>query len=101
MEVSGIPSNNQNDFLISINGRFDFNMVSRFRETYEKAPNQPKCYVIDLKDAEYLDSSALGILLSLREHAKQKDAEVKIINCNKNVMKILQVTRLDQLFSIQ
>ena len=100
MEISGIPSND-NDFLISIKGRFDFTAASLFRETYEGTTVQPKCYIIDLKEAEYLDSTALGVLLSLRDHAVRQQAAVKIINCNKDVKKILNVTKLDQLFSIE
>ena len=101
MQISGIPSNNENDFLISVKGRFDFNAAPLFRDTYEKTSTQPKCYIIDLKEAEYLDSTALGVLLSLREHAIRQHSAVKIINCNKDVAKILNVTKLDQLFLIE
>lgn len=101
MQIQGVTSNNGNDLLISVQGRFDFNGVSVFRDTYEQLRTPPKSYTIDFKETEFLDSSALGTLLSLRTHAMNTDAKVKIINANPDVQKILKVTKLDQLFLIQ
>ena len=101
MKVSAMPSNNGRDLVIAVKGRFDFSSLQLFRGAYENANRQPHTYIIDLKEADYLDSSALGMLLALREHAMHSGAEIKIINCNKDVKKILVITKLDEIFMIE
>ena len=63
---------------ISIKGRFDFAKHQEFRESYEK--NQLSAIVVDLKEATYLDSSALGMLLLLRDHAGGESADIRVVN---------------------
>ena len=67
---------------------------------HEQAPQEVSCYVVDLKDATYLDSSALGMLLLLRDHAGGDSSQVKIVNCNADVKKILSISNFEQLFTI-
>ena len=45
-------------------------------------------------------SSALGMLLLLRDHAGGDNAEVNLVNCNADVRKILTISNFEQLFSI-
>jgi HptB-dependent secretion and biofilm anti anti-sigma factor len=85
---------------ISIQGRFDFSAHKAFRESYEGVDTTPNCYAIDMREAEYIDSSALGMLLLLRDHAGGDSADVEIVNCNPDVKKILTISNFDQLFSI-
>jgi anti-anti-sigma factor len=55
---------------------------------------------VDLRDATYLDSSALGMLLLLRDHAGGDGSNIHIINCNPDVKKILAISNFEQLFDI-
>jgi anti-anti-sigma regulatory factor len=50
--------------------------------------------------ALYLDSSALGMLLLLRDHAGGDSANVQITKCNQDVKKILTISNFEQLFKI-
>ena len=61
----------------------------------------PKQYVIDLKGAVYLDSSALGMLLLLRDYAGGDESNVKILNPSEDVKKFLHISNFQRLFSIQ
>ncbi|MCY1445193.1 STAS-domain containing protein [compost metagenome] len=56
--------------------------------------------MVDLKGATYLDSSALGMLLLLRDHAGGEQAQISLIHCNPDVRKILSISNFEQLFSI-
>ncbi|MGH8376937.1 MAG: STAS domain-containing protein, partial [Pseudomonas sp.] len=56
--------------------------------------------VVDLKDATYLDSSALGMLLLLRDHAGGDDSDVRVVNSSTDVRKILAISNFDKLFDI-
>ena len=85
---------------IAIKGRFDFGSHQVFRDAYERFYKVPELYVVDLKDTTYMDSSALGMLLLLRDHAGGDDAEVQVININSGVRQILAISNVDKLFDI-
>ncbi|MBN2992835.1 STAS domain-containing protein [Pseudomonas cedrina subsp. fulgida] len=86
---------------IAIKGRFDFGSHQKFREAYERFYKVPETYVVDLKEATYIDSSALGMLLLLRDHAGGDRSDVRLINSNPDVCKILAISNFDKLFDIK
>ena len=85
---------------IKVEGRFDFVFHQDFRNAYEALEKAPERYVIDLKAASYVDSSALGMLLLLRDFAGGDAADITVINGNEDVKKILLISKFDQLFQI-
>ena len=92
---------NGNVVNISVSGRFDFASHKDFREAYRNAPSDSDNeYIIDLSSTEYIDSSALGMMLLLREHAGSDQAHVTIKGCRKEVKDILVVSNFDKLFKI-
>lgn len=101
MTISSATSENGKLLTITVQGRFDFSALQAFRSAYETLEAPAERYVIDLKDSEYLDSSALGMLLALRDFAGGDSANIKIINCKPDVRKILVITKLDELFTIE
>jgi anti-anti-sigma factor len=86
--------------VISVAGRFDFSQHQEFRDAYEDATDKPQIYKVDMREATYLDSSALGMLLLLRDFAGGDQARVEIVNCNADVRKILSISNFEQLFTI-
>ncbi len=101
MTITSTLSSDGTELTISIQGRFDFSSLQLFRNAYEKVTQKPLAYVIDLKESEYLDSSALGMLLALRDHAGGDTANIRITQCNSDVKKILVITKLDELFKVE
>ena len=97
--VTEVSSDGQK-LTISVKGRFDFGRHQEFRESYERLTKKPESIVVDLKEATYLDSSALGMLLLLRDHAGGDDSDVQVINSNSDVRKILAISNFDKLFDI-
>ena len=83
---------------ISIKGRFDFAKHKEFRQSYED--RNLNAVVVDLKDATYLDSSALGMLLLLRDHAGGDHSDIRVVNSSIDVKKILAISNFDKLFDI-
>ena len=86
---------------IKIQGRFDFSAHQEFRDAYEKCNAKPESYTVDMSETTYLDSSALGMLLLLRDHAGGDSSEIEIVNCNSDVKKILTISNFEQLFAIK
>ncbi len=95
-------SSHDNKVTISVHGRFDFNVHKEFRDAYETAlkNNQLEDFVIDFQPTEYIDSSALGMLLILRERVGSK-ARIKLTRCNKEIRSTLDISNFNKLFDIQ
>ena len=85
---------------IKISGQFNFNDHKDFRVAYHDSDGKSTMYVIDMADAEYLDSAALGMLLLLREHAGGDSSRIKITNCRDTVNQILKNAHFDKFFDI-
>ena len=86
---------------INVTGRFDYRLSRDFREAYRHIPGREGvAYHVDLKDVDFMDSSALGMLLLLREHAKCRGGAVVIEQPSDSINKILKVANFEQLFEI-
>ena len=101
MAVTSHVSGDGKKLTIAIKGRFDFGTHQAFREAYEKNGANDKSIVVDLKEATYIDSSALGMLLLLRDYAGGDDAEVQVVNSCNDVRKTLAISNFDKLFDIK
>lgn len=88
MAITALPSADGQELTIQIQGRFDFGAHQDFRDAYERVAITPRRYVVDLRNATYLDSSALGMLLLLRDHAGGENAQISLANCSPEVRKI-------------
>ena len=84
---------------ISVAGRFDFSAHQDFVKSYMHYAKGEKTFVVDLSGSEYMDSSAMGMLLQLREHA-DRDVRVKLSNANAGIKEILKIANFDKLFEI-
>lgn len=91
----------KHELTIYIGGRFDFRALNDFRDSYEKAGVIVNKYTVDLEESEYLDSSALGMLLTLRDYAGGDNADINIVNTPEDIKRILFITKLDSLFDIK
>jgi len=100
MSVSSTDTNSGKDVTILIKGRFDFNDHTEFRDSYRKYEAGAN-YALDMSDADYMDSSALGMLLLLREHAGGDSAKIRIVGCKPEIRKILSIANFQKLFEIQ
>ncbi|WP_221799274.1 STAS domain-containing protein [Oceanobacter mangrovi] len=100
MSVESKVSGDGQQLTIQVSGRFDFSAHQAFRDAYENPHSSVRKYVIDLSGTSYLDSSALGMLLLLRDYAGGDNADISITNCNPDVKKILAISNFEQLFVI-
>lgn len=92
----------QGQSVMRLNGRFDFNSHKVFRECYQNLldDNAVNTIVMDLSQVEYLDSSALGMLLQLKEKADASNKLIKLQNCSQLAKDVLAIANFDKLFEI-
>ena len=100
MGVNTTVTDSGNKITIAVAGKFDFQLYDEFRASYADTAGTGIEYVVDLLDTEYLDSSALGMLLLLREHAGCETSKIDITQASPDVQKILDVANFGKLFNI-
>ena len=101
MAINSSMSGDGKTLTIEVDGRFDASSLDEFRSCYEAASGNLESYEVNLRKAEYLDSSALGMLLVLRDFAGGDKAHITISNCSPEVKKIFAISSFEKLFSIQ
>ena len=85
---------------ITVVGKFDFQLYDAFRASYSDTDGAGAEYVVDFSKTDYLDSSALGMLLLLREHAGGETSKITILHASAEVKKALDVANFQKLFVI-
>ncbi|NRA59332.1 MAG: STAS domain-containing protein [Psychrobium sp.] len=92
--------NDSKDILITVSDRFDFSQYKVFRETYCDCNVAGTEFRLDLSDANYMDSSALGMLLLLKEHADKIQGKIVIQRPNESINKVLEIAQFHHLMEI-
>lgn len=88
--------------VIGLQGRFDFNAHREFREAVDQAIKETANPIqVDLGGVDYLDSSALGMLLMLRDKAKGAGKEVVLANARGAVKQVVDIANFGKLFALQ
>jgi HptB-dependent secretion and biofilm anti anti-sigma factor len=98
--VSVRATTDGNSLTIFVQGRFDFGVNREFRDAY-KSKSGIKLFRVDLSQTDYLDSSALGMLLLLKEYADASHGKVVLAHPQGNIRKILDIANFSRLFSIE
>ncbi len=88
--------------VIRLSGRFDFNAHREFRDAVDQVlkGDGPQQILVDFGAVDYLDSSALGMLLMLRDKARSAGKSVSLANCRGAVKQVIEIANFGKLFSI-
>ncbi|HJW26283.1 MAG TPA: STAS domain-containing protein [Rhodocyclaceae bacterium] len=88
--------------VIKLSGRFDFNTHRDFRSAYEPLviDSEVREVRVDFDGVDYLDSSALGMLLMLRDKMSGAGKEVSLGNVKGSVKQVLDIANFGKLFKI-
>ena len=79
---------------------FDYNYHKQFREAYKATDGKNSQYIIDMSNTTYIDSSGLGNLLLLRNHAGDNHSDITIKGAKNEVKKSLFGSNYERLFKI-
>ncbi len=101
MQIASAVTDNR--ATLSLNGRFDFHSHRDFRAAYEKALEIAGIREIEINFSavDYLDSSALGMLLLLREKAEAMGKLVVLVGLKGTVKQVLDIANFGKLFSVK
>jgi anti-sigma B factor antagonist len=57
-------------------------------------------FLIDFAQTGYIDSSGLGVLVSLSKKIREQGGELRLANLNEDLKTLFELTKLDTLFQI-
>ena len=101
MSINAEFSDNKSIYTIFINGDFNFSMLREFKNSYAVADVADAKVIIDFRETDMIDSSALGMLLNMQKDLNKEDQEITIINSKDFVRKILTITNFEKKFTIE
>ncbi len=85
---------------IQIEQKFTFDCHREMRAAYDGRPASTK-YILDFSRTDYIDSSALGMLLLLREAGGGDAHKIEFVNCKSAVQKVFSVANFGLMFNIK
>ena len=93
---------NDTHAILRLAGRFDFKAHREFSDAVDSLLVQAgvRPLQVDLAEVSYLDSSALGMLLMLRDKAKAANKDVALVGVKGSVRQVLDIANFAKLFAI-
>ena len=92
---------NEQAGVIEIHGEVTAFAEDALMEAYTEASNgKTKAVIIDFSDLEYMNSSGIGLLVTLLIRANRQKQQLMVIGLNDHYRQIFQLTRLDEAIGI-
>jgi anti-sigma B factor antagonist len=70
------------------------------QKVLEELENGERKFVVDFEKTGYIDSSGLGVLVSLSKKVREQGGELRLANLNEDLKTLFELTKLDTLFHI-
>ncbi|MHB1988742.1 MAG: STAS domain-containing protein [Acidimicrobiales bacterium] len=87
--------------VLSVRGEVDVSTAPELRERLvEVAQDGTKTVVVDLSEVTFLDSTALGVLVSGLKRFQAAGGDLKLVVNGRAVAKVLEITGLIEVFQI-
>jgi anti-anti-sigma factor len=86
-----------------LTGQFDFSAHRDFRQASDELLGAAAVHdiLVDFQQVDYLDSSALGMLLLLKEKSAAAGKTLALINCRDTVRQVLEIACFGKIFTIR
>jgi anti-sigma B factor antagonist len=97
-----ISSRSQDDVaVVTVGGEIDLYTAPQLRtELVESLALGARRLVVDMSRAEFCDSTGISVLLSAMKRSRDRGGDLELVAPKPAVMKVLQVTGLDEVFVI-
>ncbi|MFD5232515.1 STAS domain-containing protein [Streptomyces qaidamensis] len=87
---------------LHVSGDLDYDQAPVLRGRLDQLSLSPgQCLVLDLSGLEVCDSSGITALLAARQHALAAEADVVLAAVPSNLMRVLTLVGLDQVFTLR
>jgi anti-sigma B factor antagonist len=87
--------------VVGVRGEIDLFTAPELKQKLTDAIEDGKTrIVVDLTETTFLDSTALGVLIGAVKRLRSRDGALVIVNVDQNIAKTIEITGLDQIFTI-
>ena len=88
---------------IQMSGQFNFQVHRAFKDAYMVLLDNAaiKEIEIEMSKLDYMDSSALGMLMLMNERAKAVNKSITLLNASGVVSQVLEVANFGKIFNIK
>ncbi len=100
MSVSSEHVNNGKECIIRIGDKLVYRLYREFRQAYTGCDPATELITVDLQNTRYIDSSALGMMLLLKKHARNNQRQIRLINVSDTILRAFEIVQLDTQFEI-
>ncbi|MGM0640038.1 MAG: STAS domain-containing protein [Thermotogota bacterium] len=84
--------------LVKIKGEIDLNNSKTLKKEIQKINSNN--IILDFSEVSYLDSSGIGVLISIHKDLQSKSGSLEIINLDKNMKELFDMVGLSKLMHI-
>lgn len=87
--------------VLEVEGVVDAEHCAQLKKAIQKARTDgAQHFVLDLSKVGFIDSTGLGILISLMRQQRERDCELRLTGLQEEVRAIFEITRLFRVFDI-
>lgn len=87
--------------VLEIDGEIDAEHAAQLKRAIAKSREEKALhFVLDLSDVSFIDSTGLGVLISLMRHLKENHGELRLVGLQDEVRAIFEITRLFRVFDV-
>ena len=101
MSMSTQWSNDNRQLTVTLPQQFNIDTHRDFKVIRDSVKDREVVCILDFSHTQYIDSSALGMLLMLREELGGDDAKIELIHCAPEVRNLLDLAQFGTLFTIK
>jgi anti-sigma B factor antagonist len=89
------------DYVVALGGEVDLYTAPELKQSLQRLVNQGATkLVIDMTETTFIDSTTLGVLLSIVKRVRPEGGSVVLVCPDRNVKRIFEITLLDRVFGI-
>ena len=89
------------DYVVSLEGEVDLYTAPELKQELHRLVGEgAKRIVIDMTQTTFIDSTTLGVLLSVVKRVRPEGGAVVLVCPDRNVKRIFEITLLDRVFTI-
>ena len=99
MAVAGITEQ-QGHTVVALEGEIDLEQAGAVRRALLDSLKKGRNVLVDLSKVTYIDSSGIASLVEGLQVARRQRSELALVAVNQRVRRVLELARLDKVFSI-
>jgi anti-sigma B factor antagonist len=90
----------EKEILVTVAGEIDAYTAPKLREELSPFAEGDNTIIVNLKNVSYLDSTGLGVFVSLFKQLKKNEGELKLTDLSDRLIRLFEITGLSNIMSI-